>query len=109
MSIVISGKTSTAFLFSWMIIRLPNNTGGINIVPGCFQYLAPEFRHFQIVDPTTMSDMWAVGCIGYEMCLGLALTPEAEWFQEIEDHIVGKPLNLWRVPKRFSQHVHFVI
>ena len=91
------------------ITRLPNNTGGIHIVPGCVQYLAPEFRKFQTVNPTTMSDMWAVGCIGYEICLGLELTTDAEWFQEIEAYVKGKPLNLWRIPERFSQHVHFVI
>ena len=91
------------------IVSLPNDTGGINIVPGCLQYLAPEFRNFQIVNATTMSDMWAVGYIGYEMCLGLGLTPEAEWFQEIEAHIAGKPLNLWRIPERFGPNVQFVI
>jgi serine/threonine protein kinase len=91
------------------ITSLPNDTGGINIVPGCPQYLAPEYRNFQIVDPTTMSDMWAVGCIGYEMCSGLQLTLESEWFQEIEAHVAGKPLNLWRIPERFSRNVHFII
>ena len=91
------------------ITSLPNDSGGSNVVPGCVQYLAPEFRHFLSVDATTMADMWAVGCIGYEMCLGLELTPEAEWFQEIDAHVAGKPLNLRRIPERFSQNVHMII
>ena len=91
------------------ITSLPNHTGGINIVPGCIEYLAPEFRHFEIVNPTTMSDMWTVGCIGYEMCLGLKLAFEAEWFQEIEAHVEGKPLNLSRIPERFSKNVNDII
>ena len=41
--------------------------------------------------------------------MGLELTLEAECFQEIEAHIDGKPLNLCRIPERFSQHVHYAI
>ena len=91
------------------IVRLPNDSGGVNIVPGCVQYLAPEFRHFKTVEPTTMSDMWTVGCIGYEMCMGVTLTTDAECFQEIEAHVQGQPLDLRRVPERFGQPVCFVI
>jgi serine/threonine protein kinase len=91
------------------ITSLPNDSGGNNIVPGCLQYLAPEFRHFRTVNATTMSDMWAVGCIGYEMCVGLELTVSAECFQEIEARINGKPLDLRHIPERFGQNVHYVI
>jgi|SRR5579859_6255058 len=91
------------------VTQLANPTGGYTTVPGSVQYMAPEIQNLRNIMPTTMSDMWAIGCIGYEMCLGVNMISMPEAFQEISAYINGQPLNLWRVPARFSQNVHHVI
>jgi serine/threonine protein kinase len=91
------------------VTQLANSTGGYTTVPGSVEYMAPEILKLTNIIPTTMSDMWTIGCIGYEMCLGVNMTTMPENFQEIRAYIDGQPLNLRRVPARFSQNVHQVI
>ena len=89
--------------------QLANPTGGRTVVRGCIEYLAPEILHLRTDQSTPASDMWAVGVIGYEVCLGLELTTTSEQFQEIGAYLSGQPLNLWRIPERFSQTVRHII
>lgn len=89
--------------------QLANRTGGYTQVRGCLEYLAPEIRHLQTEHSTAMSDMWTVGVIGYEICLGQDLNSVSQSFQEIKNYINGQPLNLWRIPSRFSSSVHQII
>jgi serine/threonine protein kinase len=91
------------------ISRLANLSGGTTNVSGSREYLAPEILTFNNIMPTTMSDMWAVGVIGYEMCLGNGLTWVSEGFREIRAYLEGQQLNLWRVPQRYSLFVRQVI
>jgi serine/threonine protein kinase len=42
---------------------------------GTHNYVAPEVREFNWPH-TTQSDIWSVGCIGYELCLGQKLSLE---------------------------------
>jgi serine/threonine protein kinase len=84
----------------------PTNTA---IVKGSREYLAPEIQNFINLTPTTMSDIWAVGVIGYEMCMGIGLTWNTNVFQEIRHHILGNGLNLRHVPERFGRVIHEVL
>ena len=56
------------------ISRIAANNGDVTIVQGTVPYLAPEIRLLQKTQATTASDIWSVGCIGYEMCIGLRLS-----------------------------------
>lgn len=89
--------------------QLVNNTGGHTRVRGCVEYLAPEILYLQAPDATSMSDMWTVGVMGYEICLGQELDVTAETFREIRAYLEGQPLDLWRIPQRFPQSVHQII
>jgi serine/threonine protein kinase len=89
--------------------QLANNTGGFTIVRGCLEYLAPELRDLTTIESTKMSDMWAVGVIGYEICVGRELNVDSEHFQEIKKRLGGQPLDLHRIPRRFSPTVHQII
>jgi serine/threonine protein kinase len=91
--------------------RLPVGTQSID-VPGTFPYLAPEIRDNGI-GSNLASDMWAVGCIGYELCIGKKL---AENNDALEDYIRNVRRNpdairilLATIPPRFSGPVHAVI
>ena len=89
--------------------QLANHTGGFNIVRGCIEYLAPELRSLTTLESTKMSDMWTVGVIGYEISVGRELSAHSDHFQEIRKYLEGQPLNLHRIPPRFSQTVHQII
>jgi serine/threonine protein kinase len=93
-----------------LVSHLANPTGGYTTASGCMEYMAPEVHHHKNIIPTPMSDMWAVGVIGYEMCMGEEVTWTTENFQEIKNYILtGQPLNLWRIPERFSSTVRQII
>ena len=62
--------------------RLPVGNRSVD-VPGTFPYLAPEIRESG-VGSSKESDMWAVGCIGYELCIGKRL---ADNNGALEDYI----------------------
>jgi serine/threonine protein kinase len=44
---------------------------GRRVVVGSFPYIAPEVIEYGEITP--LSDVWAVGCIAYELCTGLQL------------------------------------
>jgi serine/threonine protein kinase len=80
-------------------------------VPGTFAYLAPEIRNGGAA--TTMTDIWAVGCIGYELCLGRKLS---EYRQHLKEHVEKGQLDITHlntiiadVPPRFGNGVRQVI
>jgi serine/threonine protein kinase len=88
-----------------------NETGGRDLVRGCIEYMAPEIYHGNKIESTTMSDMWSVGCIGYEMCLGEEMTSATENFQDIKAYRDGEEqyLNLRWIPSRFGVNVNQTI
>jgi serine/threonine protein kinase len=88
-----------------------NKTGGRDLVRGCIEYMAPEIYHGTNIESTPMSDMWSVGCIGYEMCLGEEMTAATENFQDIKAYRDREEryLNLRRIPPRFGVNVHQTI
>lgn len=83
------------------------NYGNVKIVQGMLPYLAPEIRFMPETQATIASDMWSVGCIGYEMCIGLRLSEGH--VREIENHVHGDGLDLSRIPARFGSNVRKVI
>jgi serine/threonine protein kinase len=89
--------------------QLANETGGFDLIRGCVEYLAPELQRRTTRDSTEMSDMWTVGVIGYEVCVGRELDVDSDHFQEIKKYLDGQPLNLHRIPPRFSHTVHQII
>lgn len=91
--------------------RIPLGNNSID-VPGTYPYLAPEIR-MNGTGSTRESDMWAVGCIGYELCLGRRL---AENNQALEAYIRDasrdpEAINslLATIPERFGALVGAVI
>jgi serine/threonine protein kinase len=83
------------------------NTMAAGRVPGTLSYLAPEVlatsRH------TRQSDMWAVGCIGYEICIGQKLS-RANNREHIDTFIArGGTLDLSRISPRFGHNVRSII
>jgi serine/threonine protein kinase len=91
--------------------RIPVGNQSVD-VPGTFPYLAPEIRDNGI-GSSSESDMWAVGCIGYELCIGKKLADNNE---PLEDYIRDVKRNpdaykalLANIPPRFGQVVHDVI
>jgi serine/threonine protein kinase len=47
--------------------------GQYHNVMGSHGYIAPEIRELGL-PPTIQSDIWSIGCIGYELCLGQRLS-----------------------------------
>lgn len=91
--------------------RIPIGDKSID-VPGTLPYLAPELRQSGI-GSTRETDIWAVGCIGYELCVGKKL---AENFQPLEDYMASAKRDtnaidvlLDTVPGRFNKSVRDVI
>lgn len=81
-------------------------------VPGTLPYLAPELRQSGM-GSTRETDIWAVGCIGYELCIGRKL---AESSQPLEDYMASAKRDanainvlLNTIPSRFSKPVREVI
>ena len=79
------------------------------LVPGTLSYLAPErLRSEPPTHPTTQSDIWAVGCIGYEMCIAQQLSHGYNR-EPIRTFISGEPLDLSQLDSRFSDQVKYII
>ena len=80
-------------------------------VPGFLPYVAPEIFQKGASGLTSTSDIWAIGCIGYELCTGLRLFPtfglEVEDIRANEDW--GRNYDLSKMPSRFSNRVIWLI
>jgi serine/threonine protein kinase len=74
-------------------------------VPGWYTSMSPEKRTSHPF-ATTMSDIWAVGMIGYEMCTGLSCQNP---IPIIEQYHTTKLLDLNQIPQHFGTHVHTII
>ena len=93
-----------------LVTQLVDNAGQIYIIPGCIEYMAPEIRSLARPEPTTQSDMWAVGVIGYELALGLAMDSTSPHFQPLENYFQGQELDFPQIiPQRFSPDVHNIL
>lgn len=73
-------------------IRARSHVASGNLVEGTLSYLAPE--RLMEWRPTKESDMWAVGCIGYEMCIARQLSYNR---YAIDSVIGGEELDLSEV------------
>src|SRR5579862_2791105 len=76
-------------------------------IPGTLSYWAPEIKIANAI-PTAESDMWALGCIAYEMCVGLQLS-HGNTRAPIDAVALGGFLDLSRIPQRFDEGVRYVI
>lgn len=102
--------------FNWMGIFVSDigiqyqsrvQTSPTGFVDGTLSYLAPE--RFTNQPCTSRSDMWAVGCMAYEICLGRQLSHGANR-QAIDNYVqFGLPLDLSGTEGRFSDHVRWII
>jgi len=93
----------------YFLTQLVDSSGRPFLVPGGIEYMSPELRNLKRIDPNTMSDMWAVGAIGYEMTMGQEMDAATAVFQPLEKYYRGQDLDLSQVPERFSPHVHEII
>ena len=79
------------------------------LVAGTLSYLAPErLRPDPPTPPTPQSDIWALGCIGYEMCIAQQLS-HGHNREPISTFISGEPLDLSQIDVRFSEQVKYII
>lgn len=82
-------------------------------VPGTYAYIAPEIFRDGETAITTKSDMWAVGCIGYELCIGQKLADNRQDLQNYVEHGESSPVHLdhlmVNIPRRFNNNVHEII
>ena len=92
--------------------RLPINDQPA-YVPGTHAYLAPEILQNGEASISPRSDVWAVGCIGYELCLGRKLAANRAL---LEQHIRTGRLNpqtlehlINSIPPRFGNEVRNII
>lgn len=56
-------------------------------VPGTYAYQSPEILLNGEAALSTSSDVWAIGCIGYELCVGGGLAGNQRLLPEHELHI----------------------
>jgi serine/threonine protein kinase len=81
---------------------------GHGVLPGTLSYWAPEIR-LRTEPSSQFSDIWAVGCIGYEMCLGQQLSHHNNRLA-IDNHIQGGPLDFAQIDsQRFGAEVKYII
>lgn len=87
--------------------------GQLVFVPGTRAYLAPEIRENGEASISKSSDIWALGCIGYELCLGRKLAGNRDLLKQ---HVANgkkdpRPLNelIESIPPRFSVDVRSII
>jgi serine/threonine protein kinase len=82
-------------------------------VPGTAAYLAPEVLRYGESKITTSSDIWAVGCIGYELCLGLRLAGNRPLLKKHINNGQGNPKTMEAliasIPQRFGDKVRKTI
>jgi serine/threonine protein kinase len=92
--------------------RLPIQ-GQPAFVPGTRAYLAPEVIENGEDSITTKSDMWALGCIGYELCIGKKLAGNRELLKRhiYEGRKNPQPLEdlITSIPSRFGTEVREII
>ena len=78
-------------------------------VPGTYSYWPPEIQFMTQCLATTQSDMWALGCIGYEMCMGQKLSHYNNRLA-IDNYSRGGLLDLSVIdPVRFTPDVKTII
>jgi serine/threonine protein kinase len=82
-------------------------------VSGTYLYLAPEVYKNGEEAITTRSDMWAVGCIGYELCVGQKLATNSQHLENYRESGDSSPVLLNHlmnnVPTRFSSDINRII
>jgi len=93
----------------YFLTQLVDSTGRPFLVPGPLEYMSPELRNLERIDPNPMSDMWAVGAIGYEMTMGQEMDATTPIFQPIENYYRGQELDLSQIPERFTHYVREII
>lgn len=57
---------------------------------------------------TAATDMWALGCIAYEICSGQQLSHNNNR-AAIDNHIRGGPLDLSALDQRYGTQIRFII
>jgi len=77
---------------------------GSRVLAGTLSYMPPEVRHDGQAYHTPASDIWALGCIGYEMCLGGQLSHGTNR-AAIDNVVAGGPVDLQRVDDMCYGHV----
>jgi serine/threonine protein kinase len=78
-------------------------------VPGTYSYWPPEIQIMAQSHATTQSDMWALGCIGYEMCMGQKLSQYNNRLA-IDNYSRGGYLDMSVVdPVRFTPEIKTII
>lgn len=91
--------------------RLPIRDRSLD-VPGTLPYMAPEILR-EGWGSGRRADIWAVGCIAYEICLGRKLAETNEALQAYIKTGQGDPSSIDRVlatvPERFGRPVREVI
>jgi serine/threonine protein kinase len=73
-------------------------------VVGSFPYIAPEVIEYGEVKVTPLSDVWAVGCIAYELCTGLQL-PHTRGLRVIDAQNVkncAQNITMSEIPSKFN-------
>lgn len=94
-------------------VRLPVR-GQPSSVPGTRAYLAPEVLESGEAAISPKSDIWAMGCIGYELCIGTKLAGNRQLLKQhiAEGQKTSEFLNLLiaNIPStRFGDGVRIVI
>lgn len=79
------------------------------LIPGTLSYLSPERITNGPTGPiTTESDIWAVGCIGYELCIAQQLS-QSNNRDAINNVAWGGTLDLSHLDARFGDQVKYII
>lgn len=76
---------------------------------GSFPYIAPEV--IESGEPTSISDIWAVGCIGYELCTGQKL-PHTRGLHVIDAQRIvdyAHNIDMTEIPSKFGSAIRSVI
>lgn len=76
------------------------------MIPGTLSYLSPERLSNGLAIPA--SDVWSIGCIGYEMCIAQQLS-HANNREAINNVINGETLDLSHLDQRFGDQVKYII
>ena len=82
-----------------------DTTEGRLIIPGTPSYWPPEAK---TAGPSLPGDMWAVGCMCYEICLGQKLS-ESNNRQAIDAVAGGGALDLSQLDQSYGQRVRYIL